>query len=260
MALLRDHIRMASLAGRYLRTQLDHSPTIRAFAAGATNQGDSAGKSGWLSGWARSKIPAALGGNREEVSALENLSLDDYAESLKQARRMGGLTGFASGTSNASDPSAQGTLRLFENIIATMLPEEKRNLTSFGAVGRTRVANEVGCTTSQVDDCIARYLWMKTMTTKMAQLRKEGKPMPTSIDEVESMLGTWRQYKTDNSIAGGSGGAAGALGSGAGNVVVPTTATGPKGKPCPLAGINAGKNTKCPLTKKSYKACCGKGK
>lgn len=266
MALLRDQslFRLAAFAGRHLRTHLEHSPTIRAFAAEAGSQNAPEGQSGWLSGWVKSKIPAALGGNREEVNALENLGLDDYAESLKQARRMGGLTGFASGTSSAADPAAQGTLRLFENIIGAMLPDEKRNLTIFGPAERNRVASEVGCTTSQVDDCIARYLWMRNMTSKMAQLKKEGKPMPTSIDEVESMLGTWRQYKTDSGsgAAPGAGVAAGgpaSSGGGSGNFVS-LDAKGPKGQPCPLAGINVGKNTKCPLTKKAYKSCCGKGR
>ena len=40
-----------------------------------------------------------------------------YFKSIRNARRMGALTGFAHGTAAAKDPHAQGTLRLQENII-----------------------------------------------------------------------------------------------------------------------------------------------
>ena len=73
----------------------------------------------------------------------------------------------------------------------------------------------------------------------MAELKRQGKE-PKTIDDVESMLGSWKQYKAE---AGGA---------------VPLNSQGPKGLPCPLAGVQAGRNTKCPLTRKAYKACCGK--
>ena len=42
----------------------------------------------------------------------------------------------------------------------------------------------------QVDDCIAKYMWMQTMVQKMAERKKQGLPMPASISEVEDQLGT----------------------------------------------------------------------
>lgn len=41
----------------------------------------------------------------------------------------------------------------------------------------------------QVDDCIAKYLWMQTMVQRMAERKKQGLPMPTSMSEVEEQLG-----------------------------------------------------------------------
>lgn len=101
-----------------------------------------------------------------------------------------------------------------------MSPEERQDLSLFGAAERHRTAQQVGCTVGQVrkisaslplcitssavntgtlshefgnevqvNDCIAKYEWMKHMTAKMAQLKKEGKPLPTSIEEVEQKLG-----------------------------------------------------------------------
>ena len=45
-----------------------------------------------------------------------------------------------------------------------MRPEEKRDLALFDGAARKRVAADVGCTTGQVDDCIARFLWTRQMT------------------------------------------------------------------------------------------------
>jgi len=231
------------------------------------------GSGGGISSWVRSKMPSALGGNREEITQLENLSIDDFGEGLKQARRMGALTGFASGTSSASDPAAQGTLRLFENIISAMTPTEKIHAaTQFSSSSRERIAAELGCSAMQVDDCVARYRWMRNMTIRMAQLKKEGKEMPKSIDELEAMLGTWKQHKqlkttTSAPVSPGFGGGTSGLSgnSTSGGIEVPIDAVSrlikgeARNQRCGLAGRNVGKNTKCPLTKKSYKACCGRG-
>lgn len=40
-----------------------------------------------------------------------------FGTSLKRARQLGGLTGFVHGTPAINDGQAQGTLRLFEQII-----------------------------------------------------------------------------------------------------------------------------------------------
>lgn len=69
---------------------------------------------------------------------------------------------------------------------------------------------------------------------KLAALKREGREAPTSVDEMERMLGTWRQYKSTNEgLDGGGGGAA-----------VPLGHVGAHGQPCPLAGSPVGKNTK----------------
>ena len=36
---------------------------------------------------------------------------------------------------------------------------------------------------------------MKLMTSRMAALKKAGKPMPKTMDEVEQTLGSWRGHK-----------------------------------------------------------------
>lgn len=200
------------------------------------------GGGGGITGWLTSKVSGLMG-----AGDVEDLDLNTFGEQIKKARMLGGLTGYAYGTGAARDSAAQGTMRLFGQIIDAMTPEEKKNLQLFDAEARARVAQQVKCTTSQVDDCIARYLWTRQLTQLIAQRKRDGKPPITDIHELESTLGTWRQYKTQHENADGSAALA-----------VPLDHTGPKGQPCGLAGQPVGKNTKCPVTKKAFKACCGR--
>jgi hypothetical protein len=48
---------------------------------------------------------------------------------------------------------------------------------------------------SQVDDCIAKFEWMKQMTTQMAALKRQGKPIPKSVEDLEQSVGNWRGYR-----------------------------------------------------------------
>lgn len=98
-----------------------------------------------------------------------------------------------------------------------MQPQEKHQLATFGADARRRVALEVKCNVSavclksacqalaavvafsqcylldyplvQVDDCIAKFLYMKSMTGKVKQLKAEGKSMPKDFQQLEQEFG-----------------------------------------------------------------------
>ena len=70
-----------------------------------------------------------------------------------------------------------------------MSAEEKEDLNSFGVAGRQRVAQSGGCTVAQVDDCIAKYLWMREMLAGVAKAKREGRPVPKSIEDMEQSLG-----------------------------------------------------------------------
>ncbi|KAL4425345.1 hypothetical protein ABPG75_009361 [Micractinium tetrahymenae] len=165
---------------------------------GGVEDDGSKGGGGGITGWLTSKLPGMLGGDK-----VEDLDIETFGTSLKRARQLGGLSGFVHGTSAINDGQAQGTLRMFEQIIDAMRPEEKKDLKLFDSAARQRVAAEV-----------------------------------------DRMLGSWRQYKTeaDSSAEGG----------------VPLDHLGPKGQRCGLAGQPVSRNTKCPLTRKAFKACCGK--
>ena len=205
-----------------------------------SNSNSSSG--GWIPQWIKSRLP---GGSSEE------LTVESYVESLKMARRLGSMTGSAYGTSNASDPAAQGSLLLFENIFNQLTAEEKAEVEKIGLQRRAEVAGMVGCSMEQVDDCIARYLWTKRMTEKLSEYKKTGRSMPQNMQELEQVVGTWKSFKASSPAA--STGA-----SSMGSISIPMDAMSKNGKPCGLAGQTVGRSTRCPLHRKSYKACCGK--
>ena len=41
----------------------------------------------------------------------------------------------------------------------------------------------------QVDDCIAKFLYMKGMTAKVKHIKDEGKPMPKDYQQLEREFG-----------------------------------------------------------------------
>jgi hypothetical protein len=224
-------------AGRYAWIR-----TYSKIGRGGNDSESNSSSGGWIPQWIKSKLP---GGSREE------LTVDSYVESLKMARRLGSMTGSAFGTSNASDPAAQGSLLLFEKIFSQLTGEEKAEVEKIGLQRRAEVARVVGCSMEQVDDCIARYLWTKRMTEQLSEYKKTGRAMPQNMQELEQVVGTWKSFKA-SSPATSTGASL------MGSISIPMDATSKNGQPCGLAGQTVGRSTRCPLHRKSYKACCGR--
>ena len=43
----------------------------------------------------------------------------------------------------------------------------------------------------QVDDCLKKFMWSRDMMAGLAKLKREGKPMPKSIEEFKQLMGTY---------------------------------------------------------------------
>lgn len=83
------------------------------------------------------------------------------------------------------------SLETVRGISRVMTEGEKTELSTFSVAGRQRVAQDAKCTVAQVDDCVAKYLWMREMLAGVAQAKREGKPVPKSIEDMEQSLGTY---------------------------------------------------------------------
>ena len=225
-----------------------HSHGTVVLADGDEKEGGS-----WMPEWMRARMPGVLGGSREEIQEMQDLTLDSYASQLKMARRLGSMSGYAFGSTSASDPAAQGTLLLYEKIIERMNTEEREDVNAFSLDRKTVVAEEVGCSVEQVEDCIARFKWTQHMMRTLAAYRKRGNPMPKTMEELEQVVGRWQSFRSSE-----AGLASSAVAS-TGSIRIAMDAVSPKdGQPCGLAGMTVGRSTKCPRFRKSYKACCGK--
>jgi len=203
--------------------------------------------------WLKSRLPSALGGERETLNELESLTMDKYLDQITAARKLGSISGSAFGA-KASDAGTQGFLRNTELVIGAMTPEEreKESLTP-GQVAA--LARKLDLSAEQVDAVLGRYTYTKHTMAVLARRKREGKPMPQTLEEVEQLTGDWR-----SSVASSPAASASAAGGGPnGAMVVPADAVHKiKGGPCGLAGMRVGRSTKCPRFRKSYKACCGR--
>ena len=106
--LLQPQLPLACAALQQAAWQQQQAAPLHASAAAAALGGGGGGITGWLT----NKVGGMLG-----AGDLEDLTLQQFGDQMKMARRIGGLSGFVHGTSSIQDGAAQGTLRLFSQIV-----------------------------------------------------------------------------------------------------------------------------------------------
>ncbi len=219
-----------------LSTRCLSSTSTPAAASTSDDQAGPAPKAAWLPAWARARLPAVLGGDPGDVE----LTLDAWATQIKRARQLAAAGHAIGGAARASaDPQAQGSLRLYESVIAAMQPAHRADPASFDGPARAAVAEAAGASRAQVDDCMAKFEWTRQMMRLLAERRASGQAMPASVEDLEAMMGDWRARR--RGLGGGGGGGGVAAGA------------------CPFEGRAAppGRNAVCGRTGKKWKNCCG---
>ena len=107
---------------------------------------------------------------------------DDFAQQLRQVRRMGGMSGIMSmlpGVARVKNQLAagnvdDGALARQEAIILSMTPKERRNPKLFNASRRRRIAAGSGTTVQEVNRLLKQHQQMSKMMKKMSKLGKKG--------------------------------------------------------------------------------------
>lgn len=161
----------------------------------------------------------------EEGSQItsDSFTLLRFADELKKAKRMGTFKQYVVGRS--SEATFADAFEKQEAVI--------RYLGGFDATGenlqtnhKQEAAKQCNCTIADVENALAKFTWAKEAQMKIENLKKEGKPMPKSLAEVQKLMGS---------------------------------------TPLDLARSNLAKsgqisrNALCPCgSKKRYKRCCGK--
>lgn len=257
-----------------------------AFSSGADNEGSRKSKK-WVPDWLKNRLPEALR-PADEVSP-KDMTIDKYAKWLAAAQKIEKVAAYLPGSKTAAakqDLAHEDSpnMTVFEDITRAMTDRDKSNLADFGLERRKAVAQEVGCGVSKVEECVGKYLWVREMLSQVGAAKEAGRPLPKDIDDCHRAVGcSWQDFS--NAVSSGT------LVRGEGNnyhlasnhsrtsyqppsthqlspnhqpppsatsVEVPKDAVAKSGEACPLAGQLIGRRITCPLTKRKYKACCGK--
>ncbi|XP_057871739.2 uncharacterized protein LOC131078101 [Cryptomeria japonica] len=152
-----------------------------------------------------------------------SFSLENYADELKKARKMGALEQFAKGRSGQVTMSE--AIQKQEAII--------RALASYDSTGehleakhKVDAAKRCNCTMVDVENALSKFTWAKAAQKKIDKLKEEGKPMPKNLAEVQKLVGSSPIDIANSALA----------------------------KPGKIS-----RNANCPCgSMKKYKKCCGK--
>lgn len=117
----------------------------------------------------------------------KSFTLLRFADELKNARRVGSFKQYMVGRS--SEATFSDAFEKQEAII--------RYLGGFDATGenlqsnhKQEAAKNCNCTIADVENALAKFTWAKEAQKKIENLKKEGKPMPKSLAEVQKLMGS----------------------------------------------------------------------
>ncbi|EFJ18683.1 hypothetical protein SELMODRAFT_444490 [Selaginella moellendorffii] len=115
-------------------------------------------------------------------------SMEAFADELKKARYAGSLV------KGASKEQISAILEKQEKMIRALATYKTEQI---GASQVAEVAVKCKARAEEVEDILSKYKWTKEAHSKVEKLRKEGKPLPKSFDEVEALMGgRWKSPKS----------------------------------------------------------------
>ncbi|XP_074292726.1 uncharacterized protein LOC141619604 [Silene latifolia] len=181
-----------------------------------------------LDGWVDSIKGVFTGKKKSEDSSKspeDAYTLHRCADEMGKARKLGSLKQYVVG--RGSEATFTDVFEKQEAIL--------RDLAKFNANGenleasqKQETAKNCKCTVADVENALAKYVWVKEAQMKLQKLKDEGKPLPKTPEEAQKLMGS---------------------------------------TPLDLARSNMAKsgtisrNAFCPCgSKKRYKRCCGKDK
>mmetsp|Transcript_4919 Transcript_4919/g.31473 ORF Transcript_4919/g.31473 Transcript_4919/m.31473 type:complete len:206 (+) Transcript_4919:442-1059(+) len=122
----------------------------------------------------------------DAASRLESIDGNVYLQQMKVAAKMGGQAGFAKG--QVAQATAKALNRQVE-ILEEMSTQERGCLGELEPSTKMRLVKEVGCTPHEVEDVVRKFIATRDVFAKVGQLRREGKPMPQSFEELSHLVG-----------------------------------------------------------------------
>jgi len=121
--------------------------------------------------------------------------MDIFRIQLRESGKMSGYLKYIPGMKKLTEQAGQSLdmneMGMGVKIIEAMTSEEKKNpetLLSKAFKQKQRICKEANCTPQDINRLLERYLVTKSMYSKLFQLRKEGKPIPSSIEEIKQLI------------------------------------------------------------------------
>ncbi|XP_016206147.1 uncharacterized protein LOC107646478 [Arachis ipaensis] len=124
---------------------------------------------------------------KQNDSSAESFTLLRFADEMKNARRIGTFKQFVVGRS--SEVTFTTAFEKYEAIL--------RCLANFDPTGenltrdqKQEAAKHCNSTLVEVENTLAKFTWAKLAQKKIEKLKEEGKPLPTTISEVQKLVGS----------------------------------------------------------------------
>ncbi|XP_044499202.1 protein translocase subunit SecA 1 [Mangifera indica] len=117
----------------------------------------------------------------------ESFSLIQFADGLKNARKVGTFKNYIVGRS--SEATFVDAFEKQEAILRYLggIDPKGENIQSSQ---KQEAAKQCNCTIADVENALSKFTWAKEAQKKMEKLKEEGKPMPKSMAEIQKMMGS----------------------------------------------------------------------
>lgn len=111
-----------------------------------------------------------------------------FLETLKELKDAAGLSGFREHLPWISNNPMLEDIKTEERIIGALTPEERRRPDNIAISSKKRVARDLNIELDQVDMFLRKVVMMRCSQRWIHKLMKEGKALPNSSAEMQSMM------------------------------------------------------------------------
>ncbi|XP_057515747.1 uncharacterized protein LOC130797245 [Amaranthus tricolor] len=123
----------------------------------------------------------------DSTSSEASFTLHRFADEMGKARKVGALKQYVVGRSSEATfadafEKQEAILRYLGNI--------DPNGENLQVSQKQEAAKHCKCTVADIENTLAKFVWAKEAQLKLQKLKKEGKPMPKSMAEVQKLMGS----------------------------------------------------------------------
>ncbi|KAG8094402.1 hypothetical protein GUJ93_ZPchr0012g19032 [Zizania palustris] len=139
------------------------------------------------------KIKSTITGKKPDqpsdpaAASSSSFTLIQFADTMEKAKKLGSFKNFVMG--RCSEATVVNTFEKHTTVLRYLgsIDPTGEKLQKSDKINCTKHCN---CTITDVEHILAKYTWAKEAQKKIDKLKGEGKPLPTSFNEVQNLMGT----------------------------------------------------------------------